>query len=355
MGKNVTGLFTVLFVMFAVTTILIQPSLCYASPTSTAMMYNSIAISQNYFTVQILDDEEYGPQANPLFPSSIFYETSGSDKIVSGEQNMVPENSVLLITGPDTITYSLGTPTLPFSDPEGDLYSVPLTLTIGALTWNGSAWVGGENTLESGTYYDISMTADFGSGIIITDTTITDSASLVVNASIGTGTIIDAHTCTLTQGGMVAELTVENDDYDEFTDGYSFSASESTYGDKEAVTIGNAEGYLPVNVDEHGKGTVDLTFQVPSGKSFVLALKSTGSNAYFDLTIDGTNHYEREGIHIAGDKTYYLQPSSDYSSIDTPLKNFGSVSRWFYTESTVSIHISGDNVPSDVKLDLIFD
>ena len=317
-------------------------------------MYNEIAISQNYFTVQILEDENHSPQANPLFPSSIYYETSGSDKIVRGEQNMVPENSVLLITGPDTTTYSLGTPVLPFSDPGEIFYSIPLTLTIGSLTWNGSTWTGGENALESGTYYDISMIADFGSGITIDDTTITDSASIVLNASIGTGTIIDTHTCTFTQGGMVAELTTENQDYEQFTTGYSFTASESTYGDKEAVTVGNTEGYLPVNVNEHGKGTVDLTFQVPSGKSFVLALKSTGSNAYFDLAIDGTNHYEREDIHIAGNKTYYLQPTSDYSSIDTPVKNFGSVSRWFYTESTVSIHISGDNVPSDVKLDLIF-
>ena len=50
-----------------------------------------------------------------------------------------------------------------------------------------------------------------------------------------------------------------------------------------------------------------------------------------------------------------LQPSSDYNSIAYPTKNFGSVVRWFYTESTVSIHISGENVPGTVKLDLIFD
>ena len=354
MNKNGIGLTVVALAIVVVATIVIQPMYGFASAAYSSSSSENNVITENYFIVQILNDEQYDLQTNPLFPLSMYYEQNGLDKIVKGEQSIIPENSVLLITGPDTLSYSLGTPVLPFSDPEGDFYSVPLTLTIGALTWNGSSWTGGENVLEPNVYYDIQMTADFGSGVTITDTTITDTASIVVNASIGTGTIIDTHTCTLAQGGMVAELTDQNEGYVEFTDGYSFSASESTYGDKEAVTIGNAEGYLPVNLNEHGKGTVDLTFQIPTGKSFVLALKSTGSNAYFDLTIDGDRHYEREGIHIAGNKTYYVQPSSDYSSIDTPTKNFGSVQRWFQMDSTVTIHISGENVPGTVRLDLIF-
>ena len=354
MRSNGAGLVIAILAMFAVATIAIQPIQGYASPAYSVSSSENNIVTQNYFIVQILNDEAYDLQSNPLFPLSIYYEMSGSDKVVKGEQRIIPENSVLLITGPDTLSYSLGTPVLPFSDPESEFYSVPLTLSIGTLVWNGSAWTGGENVLESGVYYDIQMTADFGSGVTITETTITDTASIVVDASIGTGTIIDSHTCTLAQGGMVAELTTENEDYDDFTDGYSFTASDSVYGDNEAVTIGNAEGYLPVNLDEHGKGTVDLTFQIPTGKSFVLALKSTSSNAYFDLSMDGSTHYEMEGIHIAGNKTYYLQPSSDYSSIAYPTKNFGSVVRWFYTESTISIHISGENVPGTVKLDLIF-
>lgn len=59
-------------------------------------------------------------------------------------------------------------------------------------------------------------------------------------------------------------------------------------------------------------------------------------------------------ITIAGNKTYFIQPGSNGTLKTAKLIN--SVSSWFEINSEVRITIVGsnDNMPTNVKLDLIF-
>ena len=224
-------------------------------------------------------------------------------------------------------------------------------MTVGGLQWNGSAWTGGTNVLSAGVLYEIQTVADFGSGCIVDGNSFVDAASVSVIANVGcSGVAADSHTCTFVQRTIVTELEAANDSQEFLDQGHTFTQSSATnYGDHEGVTFGDANGVLS------STGVVDFFFNVPAGKKFILGLVSVSAGGKYTITISANNTTLNSGeITTGGDKTYFIQPGNNGTLKTAKLIN--SVTSWFEINSEVRITIVGNNnnMPTNVKLDLIF-